>query len=131
MVTKAWDFRFIKPSSGHNRAYVPGAVNSITKEVIAMANTTFMNTGTIVAFLKRRKEYYGDVPLKVVLENARSAITNFFQEINRKYNSGLRKLLTLKFESTPKSIEPVWGGRRQEIFTTEVRRGSRRGIDYV
>lgn len=144
---------FIKSSSGRNRINVLGVVNAITKEVVTMTNTTFINADTIVAFLKELKEHYGDMPLKIVLDNARYqhckfveeaaeklnitllflpsyspniniierlwkftkktilyakyyktpsefhfAITNFFQEINTKYNYDLKKLLTLKFQ---------------------------------
>jgi transposase len=144
---------FIKSSSGRNRINVLGVVNAITKEVFTITNTTFINADTIVAFLKELKEHYGDMPLKIVLDNARyqhckfvedvagklnitllflpsyspnlniierlwkftkktilyakyyetpsefhSSITTFFQEINRKYNHDLRKLLTLKFQ---------------------------------
>ena len=144
---------FVKASSGRNRINVLGAVNAVTKEVSTLCNTTYINAGTIVAFLKQLKEYYGDLPLKIVLDNARyqhcklvedaanalnitllflpsyspnlniierlwkftkkeilyakyyetpvkfhNAITDFFLTINQKYNTDLKKLLTLKFQ---------------------------------
>jgi transposase len=144
---------FIKASAGRNRINVLGTVNAMTKEVFTFHNTTFINAETIVAFLKQLKEHYGELPLKIVLDNARYqhckhveaaakqlnitllflpsyspnlniierlwkftkkkilyakyyetpakfhlAITEFFQDVNQKYNDDLKKLLTLKFQ---------------------------------
>ena len=144
---------FIKASSGRNRINVLGVVNAITKEVLTLCNTTYISAETIVVFFKKLKEYYGDIPLKIVLDNARyqhcqlveeaarvlnitllflpsyspnlniierlwkftkktilyakyyetpekfhSAVLEFFQIINQKYNTDLKKLLTLKFQ---------------------------------
>lgn len=144
---------FVKASSGRNRINVLGAVNAITKEVLTFSNTTYICAETIVAFLIKLREHYGELPIKIVLDNARyqhcklveevsrklnitllflpsyspnlniierlwkftkksilygkyyetpsifhSAINDFFQEINNKYNADLKKLLTLKFQ---------------------------------
>ena len=144
---------FIRASSGRNRINVLGAVNAITKQIHTLSNTTYINAETIVAFLQGLKEHYGDLPLKIVLDNARyqhckfveeaakklnitllflpsyspnlniierlwkftkktilyakyyetphkfhTAITDFFQTVNQKYNADLQKLLTLKFQ---------------------------------
>jgi transposase len=144
---------FIKASSGRNRINVLGVVNAITREVFTFTNTTYISAQTIVAFLIQIKEHYGNLPLKIVLDNARyqhckivkeaandlnitllflpsyspnlniierlwkftkkkilyakyyetpykfhSAISEFFQTINQKYNSDLTTLLSLKFQ---------------------------------
>ena len=144
---------FIKASAGRNRINVLGTVNAVTKEIRTFSNTTFITAETIIAFFKQLKEHYGDIPLKIVLDNARyqhcklvetaakqlnitllflpsyspnlniierlwkftkkkilyakyyespvkfhSAITDFFQTINQKYNADLKNLLTLKFQ---------------------------------
>ena len=130
-----------------------GVVNAITKEVLTLSNTTYITAETIALFLKQLKEHYGDLPLKIVLDNARyqhcklvedaaknlgitllflpsyspnlniierlwkftkktilyakcyespdkfhTAIRGFFQRVNQKHNSDLKKLLTLKFQ---------------------------------
>lgn len=62
---------FIKASSGRNRINVLGAVHAITKEVITLNNTTYISAETIVAFLHQLKEHYCDLPMKIVLDNAR------------------------------------------------------------
>ena len=144
---------FIKASAGRNRINVLGVVDAITKEIFTINNTSYITAETIVAFFKQLREHYVDVPLKIVLDNARyqhcalveevakslnitllflpsyspnlniierlwkftkkkilyakyyetptkfhSAITDFFQIVNQKYNADLKKLLTLKFQ---------------------------------
>lgn len=144
---------FIKASAGRNRINVLGTVNAITKEIITFSNTTYITAETIVLFLQQLREHYGDLPLKIVLDNARyqhcrlveaaakqlnitllflpsyspnlniierlwkftkkkilyakyyetphkfhTAITDFFQTVNQKYDADLKNLLTLKFQ---------------------------------
>ncbi len=60
---------FIKASAGRNRINVLGAVNAITKEVITMANTTYITSGTLIDFLKLLKDK--GKPIAIVLDNAR------------------------------------------------------------
>jgi transposase len=62
---------FIKAAAGRNRINVLGVVNAITKEIITFNNTSYITAETIVAFFKQLRELYGDVPLKIVLDNAR------------------------------------------------------------
>jgi len=62
---------FIKASSGRNRINVLGTVNAITKEVLTLTNTTYINADTIVDFLFQLREHYKDRPIKIVLDNAR------------------------------------------------------------
>lgn len=62
---------FIKASSGRNRMNVLGTVNAITKEVFTLSNTTYITAETILAFMKQLREHYVDLPIKIVLDNAR------------------------------------------------------------
>jgi transposase len=62
---------FIKAASGRNRINVLGAVDAITKEVITCYNTTYIGAQAVVEFLKQLRKHYGDLPLKIVLDNAR------------------------------------------------------------
>jgi transposase len=50
-----------------------------------MTNTTFINTDTIVAFPKKLKEHYGDVPLKIVLYNALYQHCRFVEDVAEKF----------------------------------------------
>lgn len=62
---------FIKASAGRNRINVLGVVNAVTKEIITFHNTSYINAEIIIAFFQKLRKHYGDVPLKIVLDNAR------------------------------------------------------------
>lgn len=62
---------FIKAPAGRNRINILGTVNAITKEIFTINNTTFINAETVVAFLKKLREHYLDLPITIVLDNAR------------------------------------------------------------
>jgi hypothetical protein len=77
---------FIKASYGRNRINMLGVVNAITKEVLILCNTTYINAETIVVFFKKLKEYYEDIPLKIVLDNARYQHCQLVEEAARVLN---------------------------------------------
>jgi hypothetical protein len=61
---------FIKASSGCNRSNVLGTVDAISKEVIILCNSTYINAQTIVDYLTLIKEHHADKSVKIVLNNA-------------------------------------------------------------
>jgi transposase len=105
---------FIKASSGRNRINVLGAVNAITKEVITFSNTTFINAETIVIFLKQLKEHYGDLPLKIVLDNARYQHCKFVEEVAIKLNITL--LFLPSYSPNLNIIERLWKFTKKTIL---------------
>jgi transposase len=62
---------FIKAAAGRNRINVLGTLNAITKEIITFHNTSYISADTIMDFLKKIREHYIDLPIKIVLDNAR------------------------------------------------------------
>jgi transposase len=144
---------FLRTSAGRNRINVLGAVHAITKQVTTHINTTYVNSQTITDFMIQLKRQYVDLPIVLVMDNAKyqhcqfvlekakllnikilflppyspnlniierlwkltkkkilyakyydtpvkfhKAITNFFIELNQKYQKELETLLTLKFQ---------------------------------
>ena len=72
-VTSVWSKvrLFVKASAGRNRINVLGAVNAINKEVTTLINDTYINAETLSIFLHQLKEQYVDLPIYIVLDNAR------------------------------------------------------------
>jgi len=69
-----WCFarKFIPAPSGRQRLNVLGAIDAVSKELVFMANSTYINAETIVNFLKKIDWVYNDrLPLYIVLDNAR------------------------------------------------------------
>jgi hypothetical protein len=61
----------LKASAGGNRITVLGAVNAVTKQASAYANTTHICSNCQIAFLKQIREQYGDKSIALVLDNVR------------------------------------------------------------
>jgi transposase len=144
---------FLRTSAGRNRINVLGAVNAISKQVTTIINTSYINAQTIIDFMIKLKLEYINLPIVLVMDNAKyqhckvvlekakeldikllflppyspnlniierlwkftkkkilyakyydtpdkfhKAITDFFIELNQKYQTELEKLLTLKFQ---------------------------------
>lgn len=68
-----WSFArlFVKAPAGRQRLNVLGAVNAITKQVDVLTNTTYINADVIAASLRQLAAKYHDLPIVIVLDNAR------------------------------------------------------------
>lgn len=68
-----WCFQrlFIPSPSGRRRFNVLGCVNAITKEVITVTNESYINAESICQMLLKLAALNIDVPITVVLDNAR------------------------------------------------------------
>ena len=105
---------FIKASSGRNRINVLGAVNSITKEVITLSNTSFISAETIVEFLKQLRELYVDLPLKIVLDNARYQHCKLVE--NTAKELGIALLFLPSYSPNLNIIERLWKFSKKKIL---------------
>jgi transposase len=105
---------FIKASSGRNRINVLGAVNAITKEVITLSNTTYITAETIIDFLKQLREHYGNVPLKIVLDNARYQHCKVVEEAAWRLNITL--LFLPSYSPNLNIIERLWKFIKKKIL---------------
>ncbi len=57
--------------SGRQRFNVLGALHAITHEIITVTNDTYINSTSVVALLERLAERFSDLPITVILDNAR------------------------------------------------------------
>ena len=105
---------FIKAASGRNRINVLGVVNAITKEVLTFCNTTYISADTIVSFLIKLKEHYGDLPLKIVLDNARYQHCEFVENAAKKLNITL--LFLPSYSPNLNIIERIWKFTKKTIL---------------
>ncbi len=106
---------FIKASSGRNRINILGVVNAITKQVVTLSNTTFINAETIADFLKQLREHYNDgLPLKIVLDNARYQHCKFVIEVADKLNITL--LFLPSYSPNLNIIERLWKFTKKKIL---------------
>ena len=105
---------FIKASSGRNRINVLGAVNAITKEVLTLNNTTYISAETIISFLKILKEHYVNLPLKIVLDNARYQHCKLVEEKAKEL--GITLLFLPSYSPNLNIIERLWKFTKKKIL---------------
>jgi transposase len=68
-----WSFTriFVRAASGRQRFNVLGAWNAITRELVAVTNTTVVNTDTLCELLRKIAALKLSGPITLVLDNAR------------------------------------------------------------
>lgn len=68
-----WSFSriFIRAPSGRKRFNVLGALNAVTHELITVRNETYINAESVCGLLYKISESCVDIPITIVLDNAR------------------------------------------------------------
>lgn len=105
---------FVKASAGRNRINVLGVVNAITKEIFTFSNTSYISAETIVDFLKQLKKHYGDIPLKIVLDNARYQHCKLVEAIAKQLNIEL--LFLPSYSPNLNIIERLWKFTKKKVL---------------
>lgn len=105
---------FIKASAGRNRINVLGVVNAITKEILTFNNTSYINAETIVSFFKKLRVHYGDMPLKIVLDNARYQHCTLVEEAAK--SLGITLLFLPSYSPNLNIIERLWKFTKKKIL---------------
>lgn len=103
-----WCFvrQFIPSPSGRQRLNVLGAYNALNQDLITIINTTYITATTICELLTKVKEKYGNVPITLVLDNARYQKCNIVFEAAKKLNIELLYLPT--YSPNLNLIERLW-----------------------
>ena len=63
--------RYVKSASGRKRFNVLGALNAISHELVTISNHTYINAGSVCELLEKLHQLYRDLPIVLVMDNAR------------------------------------------------------------
>jgi transposase len=108
---------FVKASAGRKRYNVLGALNAMTKEITVFTNLTYINSLSICTLLDTLKAQYADLPIYLMLDNARYQKNKFVQA----YAAGLGITLVYLPAYSPNLnlIERVWKFiKKQVLYST-------------
>lgn len=97
---------FIKAPAGRQRLNVVGAVHAITKELVIHSNLTYVNAEVIAEFLKKLAAQYSDLPIVIVLDNARYQHCKFITLLAAQLNITL--LFLPPYSPNLNLIERLW-----------------------
>jgi transposase len=103
-----WSFAriFVRAASGRQRFNVLGAWNAVTRQLIAVTNTTVVNTETMCELLGKLAELGLIGPITVVLDNARYQRNAIVQELAKEL--GITLLFLPSYSPNLNLIERLW-----------------------
>lgn len=106
---------FVRAASGRQRFNVLGAWNAITRKLLAVTNTTVVNTDTMCELLRTIAAEKLMGPITVVLDNARYQRNKIVQGLA--IELGIRLLFLPSYSPNLNLIERLWGfAKRQSVY---------------
>lgn len=100
--TRVW----IKAPCGRQRFNVLGAINAITKEVITITNTDYINSNSVCSLLNKIKSLGITVPITLILDNARYQHCKLVENLAASLNIEL--LFLPSYSPNLNLIERLW-----------------------
>ena len=97
---------FVRAASGRQRFNVLGAWNAVTRELIAMTNTTVVNTATMCELLRKIAAQGLSGPITLVLDNARYQRNAVVQDLAKQL--GITLLFLPSYSPNLNLIERLW-----------------------
>jgi transposase len=103
-----WSFKriFVRAASGRQRFNVLGAWNAITRELVAVTNTTVVNTETMCELLRKIAGLGLSGPITIVLDNARYQRNAVVQSLAE--TLGITLLFLPSYSPNLNLIERLW-----------------------
>ncbi len=113
-----WCFQrvFIRAASGRNRINVLGALDAATLKMETVVNTTYVNAETIVELLRKLAGRFQQLPIYVVLDNARYQHCDFVKELAK--TLGINLLFLPPYSPNLNLIERVWRYIKKDVLGT-------------
>ena len=103
-----WSFTrvFVRAASGRQRFNVLGAWNAVTRQLIAVTNTTVVNTETMCELLRKIAAQVLSGPITLVLDNARYQRNAVVQDLATEL--GITLLFLPSYSPNLNLIERLW-----------------------
>jgi transposase len=108
---------FIKAPSGRKRFNVLGALNAVTHELVTVMNEAYINAETVCELLRKIADEYVDIPITLVLDNARYQKCALVQDLARSLNIEL--LYLPSYSPNLNLIERLWKFVKKKCLYSE------------
>ena len=103
-----WSFvrLFIKAPSGRQRFNVLGALHATTRQLATVTNTSYINAQSVAALLDQLAASFADLPITIVLDNARYQHCRFIKVLAA--DLGIELLFLPPYSPNLNLIERLW-----------------------
>ena len=99
--------RILVPTgSGRQRFNVLGALHAVTHQLVTVTNDSYINSTSVVALLQRLAQDFGNLPITVVLDNARYQRNALVQAVAKELS--IQLLFLPPYSPNLNLIERVW-----------------------
>jgi transposase len=105
--------RFVQTASGRRRYNVLGALNFITKKVTTITNDTYITSLEIYELLEKLAVEYANIPVKLILDNARYQKCNLV--IDKAAELGIELIYIPAYSPNLNLIERFWKFVKSEL----------------
>jgi len=112
-----WVRPFIPASPGRKRYNVLGAINAITHQIITVTNHEYINAACVCELLNAIASVGLDVPITLVLDNAKYQHAKIVKELAEKLNIELLYLPT--YSPNLNLIERLWKFIKKECLNSQ------------
>ena len=107
---------FIKAAAGRNRINVLGALDVVTLKLETVVNTTYVNAQTVAELLEMLAKRYTQLPIYLVLDNARYQHCDYVKELAK--NLHIELVFLPSYSPNLNLIERVWRYIKKDILAT-------------
>lgn len=111
-----WSFAriFIKAPAGRQRFNVLGALHATSRQLLTVTNTDSVNANTVATLLRQLAASFTDLPITVVLDNARYQHCQFIK--NLAADLGIELLFLPSYSPNLNLIERLWKFVKKECL---------------
>lgn len=109
--------RYVKSASGRKRFNVLGALNAISHELITISNHAYINALSVCELLEKRHQLYRDLPIVLVMDNARYQKCQLVLEKAQHLN--IQIIFLPPYSPNLNLIERLWKFVKKEVLYNE------------
>ena len=106
--------RYVKSASGRKRFNVLGALNAVTQELVTITNHDYINALSVCELLKTLHERYTDLPIVLVMDNARYQKCKLVLEKAQHLN--IQIVFLTPYSPNLNLIERLWKFVKKEVL---------------
>ena len=106
--------RYVKSASGRKRFNVLGALNAVSHELVTITNHAYINALAVCELLEKLYALYDDLPIVLVLDNARYQKCQLVLE--KAYSLNIQLIFLPPYSPNLNLIERLWKFVKKEVL---------------